>query len=131
MRKLLLAMGASALLAAPFAAPAEANHEGPTFGAVAGATTGAIIGGPPGAIIGGIAGAGIGAAAAHPPAHVRTFVMAHPAPAVRMRTPVVIGTALPPAVTLRPIPQYRYHFAVVNGRNVLVDPHTRVVVHVM
>ena len=44
---------------------------------------------------------------------------------------VVAGAGLPPAVGLRPIPDYEYEYAYVNGVPVLVDPATRRVVYVV
>ena len=43
---------------------------------------------------------------------------------------VVVGAQLPDVVELRPVPEYEYHYAYVNGVPVLVEPGTRRVVHV-
>lgn len=97
----------------------------------AGATIGALIAGPIGAAIGAGIGAAVGAAIVVPDTVV-TYIQTQPQPQpVYLTGEVVIGAALPPTVTLMPIPDYAYSYASVNGQLVLVDPSTRAIVHIM
>lgn len=98
-------------------------------GAVAGEIVGSIIGGTVGAVTGAVGGAVAGFTA--PPAPVRTYVYENRLEPVYLEGEVVAGAGLPPAVGLRPIPDYEYAYAWVNGVPVLVDPQTRRVVYVV
>ena len=95
-----------------------------TAGAATGAIAGAIAGGPVGAIIGGVAGAAIGSAI-DPPDHVVTYVRGQDVEPVFLEGEVVVGARLPETVTLHPIPDYEYRYAVVNRQPVLVHPAER------
>jgi uncharacterized protein YraI len=110
-------------------------YEGPppaaTSGAVGGAIAGALIGGPVGAVIGGAAGATLGAAIDPPPERVVTHVRQQQVEPVFLEGEVVIGARLPEPVTLHPIPEYEYQYAVVNHQPVLVRPGTREIVYVV
>jgi uncharacterized protein YraI len=105
------------------------GSSGAAFGAASGAVTGAVIGGPIGAAIGGVAGAALGASI-DPPARVQTYVTERPAEPVLLEGEVVIGATLPEVVTLYPVPDYEYQYAIVNGQRVLVEPRTRRVVYI-
>lgn len=130
MLKMLIGAAAVALLATP-AAFAQQSGGGAITGAAGGAATGAIVGGPVGAIIGGVAGATFGAALeAPPPPHVQTYVTEHPADPVVLEGELVVGATLPDVVVLHPVPEYEYHYTVVNDRRILVEPQTRQVVYV-
>lgn len=98
-------------------------------GAVAGEIVGSIIGGTVGAVTGAVGGAIEGFTAPPPP--VRTYVYENRLEPVYLEGEVVAGAGLPPAVGLRPIPDYEYEYAYVNGVPVLVDPATRRVVYVV
>jgi uncharacterized protein YraI len=90
--------------------------------AVTGATTvvGSILGG-----VGNLASAVI-----TPPGHVRTYVVENRYDPILLEGEVVVGAILPDVVELRPVPEYQYHYAYVNGVPVLVEPGTRRIVHV-
>ena len=126
MRKILIALAATAALASPSAIA----QEGTASGAAGGAVTGAIIGGPVGAIIGGVAGAALGSAI-DPPEEVRTYVVQQPVDTVTLEGEVVVGAGLPETVELHTVPDYEYRYAYVNGERVLVDPETRRIVYVV
>ncbi|MGP9821943.1 DUF1236 domain-containing protein [Salinarimonas sp. NSM] len=98
-------------------------------GAVAGEIVGSIIGGTVGAVTGAVGGAIDGFTA--PPSPVRTYVVENRVEPVYLEGEVVAGAGLPPAVGLRPIPDYEYEYAYVNGQPVLVDPATRRIVYVV
>lgn len=98
-------------------------------GAVAGEVVGSIIGGTVGAVTGAIGGAIDGFTAPPPP--VRTYVYENRLEPVYLEGEVVAGAGLPPAVGLRPIPDYEYDYAYVNGVPVLVDRDTRRIVYVV
>ena len=99
-------------------------------GAVGGAAVGAVVGGPVGAVVGGIIGASVGAVH-EPPAEVRTYVMAEPAPATRVTTEVIEGQPLAANIEVRPVPKYpQYAYAVVNNKRVIVEPKTRQVLKI-
>jgi hypothetical protein len=99
-------------------------------GAVGGAAVGAVVGGPVGAVVGGIVGASMGAAA-EPPAEVRTYVMAEPAPTGRVTAEVIEGQPLAANIEVRPVPKYpQYAYAVVNNKRVIVEPKTRQVLKI-
>ena len=102
---------------------------GATTGVLGGAAVGALAGGPVGAIIGGVAGGAIGAAI-EPPSHVDTYVTEQRIEPVQLEGEVRVGAGLPDMVTLHPIPDYEYRYAMVNGQRVLVDPGDRTIVHI-
>ena len=80
-------------------------------------------------MVGGTVGAAVGAAVEIPNA-VITRAAAGRSVVVQER--VVVGEPLPPAVELRPVPQYtEYRYAVVNDRRVIVEPRTRRVVKII
>jgi outer membrane lipoprotein SlyB len=115
----------------------EAPDSG-SAGAVAGGTTGAIAGaiagGPVGALIGGVAGATIGGTmgeAVEPPAQVRQYVTSNRMDPVYLDGEVVVGATLPETVQVREIPDYKYRYVNVNGQEVLVEPSSRRIVHVV
>jgi uncharacterized protein YraI len=81
-----------------------------------------------GSILGGVGN--LATAALTPPQHVRTYVVENRYDPILLEGEVVVGAALPDVVELRPIPEYQYHYAYVNGVPVLVDPQTRRIVHV-
>lgn len=106
-------------------------QEGAVPGAIGGAAVGAAVGGPVGAAVGGIAGAAAGAIAT-PPDEVRTYVLREDAPSVHVEHEVVVGSELPDAVVLYPVPKYEaYSYAVVNDRRVIVEARTRKVIQVV
>ncbi len=123
---------ATAVVLAGLSMPAVSYAQsGAAPGAIGGAATGAVVGGPVGAVVGGVAGATIGAAAT-PPAEVRTYVMSEDVPSVRVEEQIVVGSALPATVEIRPVPKYeRYSYAVVNDQRVVVDATTRKVIQVI
>ena len=81
-----------------------------------------------GAIVGGVAN--LATEVLTPPDHVRTYVVGNRLDPVLLEGEVVVGASLPDVVTLRPVPEYQYHYAYVNGVPVLVDPGSRRIVHV-
>lgn len=112
----------------------KAAEGGAVAGAATGAIGGAIVGGPIGAAIGGIAGAATGAVAgdlATPSPSVREYVVRHRVEPVRMERSVTVGTVIPEAVAVTPIPDYQYGYVYVNDAPVLVDPSTRQVVYIV
>lgn len=102
----------------------------PLAGAIVGGTAGAVIGGPPGAAVGAVAGGAVGGATG--PKTVCNYVVEQEVPATTIEREIVVGEPLPQTVVLHPIPEYKtYEFAYVNGRRVLVDPKTHVVVEIV
>lgn len=125
MRKILMAIAATAVLAAP----AAYAQEGTAAGVAGGAATGAVLGGPVGAIIGATAGAVIGTMI-DPPPPVKTYVVSEKVPSVQVTGEIEVGATLPEVVELHAIPDYEYKFAVINDTRVLVDPKTRQIVYI-
>lgn len=102
-----------------------------TAGGVAGAIIGgAIIGGPLGAAAGALLGSAAGAGAEVSTSTV-TYVRDNALEPVYLEGEVVAGAELPEVVTLAEIPDETYGYAYVNGVPVVVDPETRVIVHVV
>jgi uncharacterized protein YraI len=60
-----------------------------------------------------------------PPPTVREYVVGHPVQPVYLNGEVVVGSGLPPEITLAPVPGYQYQYAYVNGVPVLIEPQTR------
>ena len=81
-----------------------------------------------GSILGGVGN--LATAAITPPGHVRSYVVDNRYDPVLLEGEVVVGATLPDVVELRPVPEYQYHYAYVNGVPVLVEPGTRRIVHV-
>jgi uncharacterized protein YraI len=81
-----------------------------------------------GSILGGVGN--LATAVITPPGHVRTYVTDNRYDPILLEGEVVVGAQLPNVVELRPIPDYDYHYAYVNGVPVLVEPGTRRIVHV-
>jgi uncharacterized protein YraI len=81
-----------------------------------------------GSILGGVGN--LATAAITPPGHVRTYVTDNRYDPILLEGEIVVGATLPDVVELRPVPDYEYHYAYVNGVPVLVEPGTRRVVHV-
>lgn len=102
---------------------------GTATGIAGGAATGAVLGGPVGAIIGAAAGATLGTAI-DPPQRVRSYVVEQEPEPVLLEGEIVVGAGVPDPVALHPVPDYDYHYAVVNHQRVLVDPQTRQIVYV-
>lgn len=98
-------------------------------GAAKGAATGAAIAGPVGAVVGGTVGA-IGGAIAPPPPEVHTYVTSHRVAPVSMGGDVVVGSNVPEAVELYPVPNYDYEYTYVNDVPVLVAPGSRRIIYV-
>ena len=112
----------------------DGGAEGALVGGATGAIGGALIGGPVGAAIGGVAGVALGGAAgnmAEPPAEVRTYVSSNRVEPVYLDGDVVVGATLPETVTIHEIPSYDYRYVSVNGQEVLVEPGTRRIVHIL
>jgi hypothetical protein len=65
-----------------------------------------------------------------PPAEVRTYIDTTEVSTVPFEGDLVVGTTLPPGVTVAEVPNYRYSYVRLNDRPVLVDPETRRVVYV-
>jgi uncharacterized protein YraI len=65
------------------------------------------------------------------PDRVRTFVVEREVEPVLLEGELVVGATLPEPVVLHPVPDFDYHFAVVNQQRVLVEPQTRRVVHII
>jgi hypothetical protein len=137
MRKILMLSASAALLAL---VPAVASAQsGTTSGAVGGAITGAIVGGPVGAVVGGVIGAVVGTAIVPPPATVITYVATQNVPPIQLQGDVVIGATLPQTTVLYPVPRdiyvpsdnHLYAYAFVNGRRVVVDANTGVIVAIV
>jgi uncharacterized protein DUF1236 len=122
---------AISLVAASLLASSAAFAQSTTAeGAASGARAGGDVGGPIGAMVGGTVGAAVGAAVEIPNAVITSIPRSEPSVVVRER--VVVGEPLPPAVVLRPVPNYReYRYAVVNDRRVIVEPRTRRVVRII
>ncbi|TYB81526.1 DUF1236 domain-containing protein [Maritimibacter fusiformis] len=100
-------------------------------GGVAGAIIGGmILGGPLGAAAGAVLGSAAGATAEVSTTTV-TYVRENALEPVYLEGEVVTGAALPDVVTLAEIPDDTYAYAYVNGLPVIVDPETRVIVHVV
>ena len=131
MHRMLFVAGVIAVLASP-AAFAQDNDtgEGAVVGAAGGAVAGTVAGGPVGALIGAAVGAAVGATTETLPENVRTYVVGQEVPSVTLSGTLEIGAGLPATVKLREIPDYKYRYAVVNDRRVLVDPGTRRVVYI-
>jgi hypothetical protein len=127
MRKILIALAATAALASPSAFA----QEGTAAGVAGGAATGAVIGGPVGAVVGGIAGGVLGTAIDPPPAQVQTYVVEQRVQPATVEGEIVVGAPLPDVVELHTVPDYEYRYAFVNGKRVLVDPGSRKVVYVV
>ena len=135
MRTILLRLIPAAVLAlSPVAALAA---EGTATGAAGGAIAGAIVGGPVGAAVGGVICAIVGTAIEPPPPEVVSYAESADAPPpVVLRGNVVVGATLPRDVELYPIPDnvyapadgHTYAYAIVNGRRVVVDADSRVIV---
>jgi hypothetical protein len=109
-------------------------------GAAGGAVTGAVVGGPVGAAVGGVIGAVVGASVDPPPTEVVSYVEDQPPPPpIVLQGNLVVGSTLPPAITLYPVPPdvypsagpHTYAYAVVNGHTVIVDPRTHVVIDIV
>lgn len=131
MRNGLMAAAAFVLLASP-AAFAQDNdgNAGLATGAVGGAVAGAVVGGPVGAIIGAVAGGALGGAIDAPDDRVRGYVVEQGGESIALEGNLEVGAGLPEVVELREIPDYKYRYAIVNDRRVLVDPGSRKVVYV-
>ena len=100
-------------------------------GAANGAAAGGQVGGPVGAIVGGTVGAAVGAAVEIPNALVTSVQRAN-TPSVVVRERIVVGERMPAAVQLRTVPEYPdYRYAVVNDQRVIVEPRTRMIVHII
>lgn len=125
-------LAASLIASGLLATSAAWAQEGTVAGAAGGAATGAVVGGPVGAVVGGVAGAAVGTILAPPPPEVRTVVVQQTTPSIVYQQPVVVGQALPPTVTLYPVPGYdNYYYTVVNNERVIVDPQSRTVLQVV
>lgn len=130
MIKTLIGAGMLVSLASGAFAQCVASPGGALPGAAAGAVAGAVVGGPVGAAVG--AGIGGAAGAATIPPTACSYVLQQPVPTFTYQGEIVVGQPVPTAVALYPIPQYDgYVFANLNGRRVLVDPRTRVIIQVM
>src|ERR1700743_1300647 len=123
---------AISLVAASLLASGAAFAQSTTVeGARDGTRAGGDVGGPIGAVVGGTVGAAVGLGLEIPNA-VITSVQGERAPSVVVRERVVLGEPLPPAVVLRPVPNYTdYRSAVVNDRRVIVEPRTRKVIKII
>jgi hypothetical protein len=130
----------AAATVAPFAAQAQ-YHYGPGYtqeDAAGGAAVGGAVAGPVGAAAGAVVGGTVGAASdaataifTPPPPPVVTYVERERIPSVAMQDEVVVGRPLPPTVVLHQVPKYKYEYAVVNHRRVIVEPGTRRVVKII
>jgi uncharacterized protein DUF1236 len=126
-KRLTISLIAASLLASS-AALAQSTTE---RGAVDGARAGGAVGGPVGEVVGGTVGAAVGLGLEIPNA-VITSIQGERAPSVTVRERIVVGEPLPPAVELRPVPNYtEYRYAVVNDRRVIVEPRTRKIIKVI
>jgi uncharacterized protein YraI len=66
-----------------------------------------------------------------PPVRVRTYVTTNRLPPLRLtESDVVVGGTLPGTVELREVPDYRYRYAYLNERPVLVEPGSRRIVYI-
>lgn len=108
----------------------DGPEEGMMLGAVGGAVAGALVAGPVGAVVGGVAGASTGVAV-DPPTEVETYVIANERRPVYLDGEVVVGAGVPETVELYPVPEYRYSYAYINERPVLVDPGSRRIVYIV
>ncbi|MGQ7793350.1 DUF1236 domain-containing protein [Faunimonas sp. B44] len=106
------------------------GSEGAAMTAAGGAVAGALIAGPVGALVGGFTGA-VAGAAVDPPQEVRTYVTQNQVEPVYLEGEVVVGARVPETVELRPVPDYEYSYAYVNGQPVLVRPQEREIVYVV
>jgi Protein of unknown function (DUF1236) len=140
---------AIALLAAtavvPFAAQAQTYYGSPGWGggythedAAGGAAVGGAVAGPVGAAAGAVVGGTVGLASdaatavfQPPPPPVVTYVERERIPSVPVQEEVVVGRPLPRTVVLHRVPKYKYEYAVVNHRRVIVEPGTRRVVKII
>jgi hypothetical protein len=132
MKKTIIAATCVALTA--FTANAHADEDAAITTGVGGAVTGAFIGGPVGAAVGGVLGFTAGAAINPPPREVVTYVEERPGPTQKIvvKQRVRVGTPLPEAVVLEPVPDNdRYAYAFVNDQRVIVEPRSRKVVKII
>jgi hypothetical protein len=133
----ILAAAGALLVAAPVAASAADAF---VTGAASGAVAGAVVGGPVGAAVGGVIGAVVGTAVEPPPERIVTYVEEQPPPPpIMLQGDLSVGATLPSSITLYPVPhdvyepgdRRSYAYAVVNGRTVIVDPRTYVVIGIV
>jgi hypothetical protein len=131
--------------AAPIAAQAQTYYGTPGYGggytredAAGGAAVGGAVAGPVGAAAGAIVGGTVGMASdaatailQPPPAPVVTYVQRERLASVPMQEEVVVGRPLPRTVVLHQVPKYKYEYAVVNHKRVIVEPETRRVVKII
>lgn len=104
---------------------------GAGVGIVSGAATGAAVGGPVGAVVGGVVG-GVAGALADPPAEVTTYVRGQNVAPVTYAGPITVGQPMPGTVQVYSVPKYeRYSWSFVNGKRILVDNDTKLVVGVI
>jgi hypothetical protein len=123
--RLAISLVAVSLLASSAAFAQSTTEQGARDGARAGGD----IGGPIGAMVGGTVGAAVGAGLEIPNAILGGLPRSE---SVVVEERVVVGEPLPPAVVLRPVPNYtEYRYAVVNDRRVIVDPRTRRVIKII
>ena len=127
----------AATAVASLAAQAQYYH-GPGYtqedAAGGAAVGGAVVGAAAGAIVGGTVGAASDAATAiftPPPPPVVTYVERERVPSVAVPDEVIVGRTLPPTVVLHQVPKYKYEYAVVNHKRVIVEPGTRRVVKII
>lgn len=118
----------------PAAAMAQYANEDAARGAAAGGSVAGPVGAAVGAVVGGTVGAAADVATAivtPPPPPVVAYVEREDIPSVAVEEDVVVGEPLPRIVILHPVPRYRYEYAIVNHRRVIVDPRTRTVVKII
>lgn len=65
-----------------------------------------------------------------PPPRIRTYVIERGYEPVYIEEEIVLGFGLPDFIELYPVPDYDYHYAVVNEYPLLVDPYTREIVYI-
>ena len=129
-----------AALAATIALPVAAQAQGVPGGVEHGSQEGERAAGPVGAVVGGVIGGVVGGVNGvlgvdqRPRFH--SYVVEQRRPSYQYREDVRIGAVLPEeGVTYYEVPpEYgapTYRYTVVNGRTVLVDPHTRRIVDVV
>ena len=136
-------LGAAAIAAAallPVAAQAQGVPGGVERGARDGERVGGPVGGTVGAIVGGVVG-GVGGGVTgilgrEEIPRFRTYAVEQRRPSYQYREDVRIGVILPEeGVTYYDVPpEYgvrEYRYTVVNGRTVLVEPHTRRIVQIV
>jgi len=87
--------------------------------------------GAPIAVVGAVTPAGAYVEAITPTADVIAYVQATPVAAVNVTGEIVVGVVLPAELVLYEVPNAPYHYAVVNGATVLVEPATRKVVYIV